>query len=75
MRTIGISNQGLTFIALLVFVLWGVIFAERALVAQARRDYEHFRRTQPIQAPSHEPSTPVAMPDILETPAVDVTVT
>ncbi len=75
MRTIGISNQGLTVIALLVFVLWGVIFAERALVAQARRDYEHFRRTQPIQAPGHEPAIPAAMPDILEAPAVDVTVT
>ena len=75
MRTIGISKQGLTVIALLVFVLWGVIFAERALVAKARRDYDHFRRTQPVQAPIHEPSTPAAMPDTLETPGVHVTVT
>ncbi len=75
MRTIGISNRGLTVIALLVFVLWGVIFAEHALMAQARRDYEHFRRVQPAKAPIHEPSTPAAMPNPLAVPAVNVTVT
>ena len=75
MRTIGISNQGLTVIALLVFVLWGVIFAEHVLLSQARRDYDHLRRSQPVAAPIHEPSTPAAMPRSLDEPALDVTLT
>ena len=75
MRTTGISNHGLTVIALLVFVLWGVIFAERALVAKAHRDYEHFRRTQPVQAPIHERSSPAGMTNPVKEPAVDVTLT
>ena len=75
MRTIGISNQGLTVIALLVFVLWGMIFAERALVSKARRDYQDFRRTQPVQAPVYEQSAPAGITGTLEAPSGDFSLT
>ena len=75
MRTIGISNRGLTLIALLVFVLWGMIFAERALVSKARRDYEDYRRTQPLQAPVLEQSTPAGITETLQQPSTGFTLT
>jgi hypothetical protein len=40
MNLFTISNRGLLVIAVLVAVLWGVIFAERAIKLQAQRDYQ-----------------------------------
>jgi len=38
MTLTGISNRGLAVIAILVAILWGCIFAERAMVQQARQE-------------------------------------
>ncbi len=45
MRIFGISNHGLTVIALLVAVLWSVIFVERSLTRRALQDYDELRRS------------------------------
>jgi len=63
MKLFGISNVGITVIALLVALLWGVIYAERTLTYQAQQDYIELRRslapsparTQPARAPSAFP--------------------
>jgi hypothetical protein len=44
----GISNRGLALIALLVVVLWGCIFAERAIVRQAYEETQNVLRSQPV---------------------------
>lgn len=38
MTLTGISNRGLLLITVLVAMLWGCIFAERAIVNEARRE-------------------------------------
>jgi hypothetical protein len=64
MRLTGISNRGLLVIALLVMCLWGIIFAERAIVRQAQREHLEFFRSRPAAAPINPaPETPQrAMP-------------
>ena len=67
MKVIGITNQGLTVISLLVLLLWGVIFAEQALVSQAEHEYQDFRRSQPAASPLNERPVPAQR----MTPAAD----
>lgn len=40
MRIFGLSNHGLTVIAVLVAVLWTVLLAERRFMSQAEQDFE-----------------------------------
>jgi hypothetical protein len=59
MRLTGISNRGLLVITLLVICLWGIIFAERAIVRQAQREHLEFFRSRPATAPATPaPETP-----------------
>ena len=59
MRLTGISDRGLLVITLLVICLWGIIFAERAIVRQAQREQQEFFRSRPISAPVRpSPGTP-----------------
>jgi hypothetical protein len=59
MRLMGISNRGLLVITLLVMCLWGIIFAERAIVRQAQREHQEFFRSRPISVPVRpSPGTP-----------------
>jgi hypothetical protein len=59
MRVMGISNRGLLVITLLVMCLWGIIFAERAIVRQAQREHQEFFRSRPISVPIRpSPGTP-----------------
>lgn len=68
MRITGISNHGLAAIALLVAILWGCIFAERAIRRQAREQTLILLRSNrllPTQAPApvknrRRPATPLA---------------
>jgi hypothetical protein len=58
MRVFAISNRGLIVIGILVAVLWGLIYTERALTLRAQQDYLEVMRsltatpikTQPIPA-------------------------
>jgi hypothetical protein len=59
MKLTGISNRGLMVIGLLVVFLWGIIFAERAIVRQAQREHDQFMRSLPATAPAnHKPQAP-----------------
>jgi hypothetical protein len=54
MTLTGLSNRGLLLIAMLVAILWGCIFAERAIVNNARRETETLLRSRgrvPVQYP------------------------
>ena len=75
MRAIGITNQGLTAISLLVFLLWGVIFAEQTLVSQTERDYQDFRRSQPAASPADERPVPAQRMTPVVDPLEDLAVT
>jgi len=75
MKVMGITNQGLSIIGLLVLVLWGVIFAEQALVSQAERDYQDFRRSQPLASPADERPIPAQRMTPAVDPIEDLTVT
>ncbi len=75
MRVIGITNQGITAISLLVLLLWGVIFAEQVLVSQADRDYQDFRRSQPAASPAAERPIPAQRMTPVADPSDDLTVT
>ena len=54
MRVFAISNRGLIVIAILVAVLWGLIYAEHSLTLRAQRDYIEVMRSI-----STTPLTPV----------------
>lgn len=63
----GISNRGLALIALLVVILWGCIFAERAIVRQAYEETQNVLRSQPVvpvkqQRPTPPPTQRVQIP-------------
>jgi hypothetical protein len=59
MKLTGISNRGLMVISLLVVFLWGIIFAERAIVRQAQREHHEFLRSLPAGAPANpKPQAP-----------------
>jgi hypothetical protein len=63
MRVFAISNRGLIVIGILVAVLWGLIYAERALTLQAQQDYlEVLRSTTltPVDSESRPASKPAA---------------
>ena len=75
MKLIGITNQGLTAISMLVLLLWGVIFAEQVLVSQADRDYQDFRRSQPSASPAGERPIPARRMIPVTGPIDDLTVT
>ncbi len=45
MKLLGITDRGLIVISLLVMALWGIIFAERAILRQAQQDHLEFLRT------------------------------
>ena len=75
MKVIGITNQGLTAISLLVLLLWGVIFAEQVLVSQAERDHQDFRRSQPAASPADERPIPAQRITPVADPIVDLAVT
>ena len=63
MKLFGISNIGITVIALLVAFLWGVIYAERTLTYQAERDYIELRRSlAPSPAQTQPARAPIAFP-------------
>jgi hypothetical protein len=65
MRVFAISNRGLIVIAVLVAVLWGLIYAERALTVQAQQDYIELLRApaaNPADAESIR-SKPTAAPN------------
>ncbi|GEM_PF-6433734 len=52
MHLTGISNRGLAVITLLVAILWGCIFAERAIIRNAREQTDlllHSRRMVPVK--------------------------
>jgi hypothetical protein len=64
MNLFTISNRGLLVIAVLVAVLWGVIFAERAIKLQAQRDYQELMELvspRPVQT-EQEAKPPVRSP-------------
>lgn len=44
MTITGISNRGLLLITILVTLLWGCVFAERAIVNKARHDRLEYLR-------------------------------
>jgi len=48
MRLTGISNGGLGVITLLVVILWGCIFTERAILKNAREQTDLFLHSRPI---------------------------
>lgn len=75
MKAIGITNQGLTVISLLVLLLWGVIFAEQTLVSQTERDYQDFRRSQPAASPADERPVPAQRTTPVVDPLEDLAVT
>ena len=75
MKVIGITNQGLTAISLLVLLLWGVILAEQTLVSQAERDYQDFRRSQPAASPLNERPLPARRMTPVLNPIEDLAVT
>ena len=75
MKAIGITNQGLTAISLLVLLLWGVIFAEQTLVSQTERDYQDFRRSQPDASPADERPVPAQRMTPVVDPLEDLAVT
>ena len=75
MKAIGITNQGLTAISLLVLLLWGVIFAEQTLVSQTERDYQDFRRSQPAASPADERPVPAQRMTPVVDPLEDLAVT
>ena len=63
MTLIGISNRGLLLIAILVGILWGCIFAERAIVAQALLETEQVRqgdRAAPVKHRRNEHPAPAS---------------
>lgn len=45
MRVFAISNRGLIVIGILVAVLWGLIYTERALSLRAQQDYLEVMRS------------------------------
>jgi hypothetical protein len=62
MKLTGISNRGLLVISLLVMCLWGIIFAERAIVRQAQQAHREFFESRPAPIKT-VPETPQrAMP-------------
>ena len=75
MKAIGITNQGLTAISLLVLLLWGVIFAEQTLVSQTERDYQDFRRSQPAASSADERPVPAQRMTPVVDPLEDLAVT
>ena len=75
MKVIGITNQGLTIIGMLVLLLWGAIFAEQVLVSQAERDYQDFRRSQPAASPAGERPIPAQRMTPAAGPIDDLTMT
>jgi len=69
MRLIGITNQGLAAIALLVAILWGCIVVERSIRRQAWEETVQVLRTggpvrirAPYPAPKRAPPTPAVKP-------------
>ncbi|MBI3698522.1 MAG: hypothetical protein HY238_27230 [Acidobacteria bacterium] len=47
MTLTGLSNRGLLVIAVLVGILWGLIFAERAIIRRAHRESQLLLRSRP----------------------------
>lgn len=45
MKVFDVSNHGLATIAVLVAVLWGVIFMEKSLNARTQQDYQELMRS------------------------------
>jgi hypothetical protein len=67
MAVTGISNRGLATIAVLVSILWGCIFAERAIVRRAYEETQevlHSRPEIPVRAhpPRQNPQPVVPVP-------------
>ncbi len=65
MTLTGISGRGLAVIAMLVAILWGCIFAERAIIRQARQETLQLRRSRPVTpvlypVKQRRPASPVA---------------
>ena len=56
MRVFGISNRGLIVIGILVAVLWGLIYTERALTLRAQQDYLEVMRSLTLTPVKAEPS-------------------
>lgn len=75
MKATGITNQGLTVIGLLVLLLWGMIFAERALVSKARQVYEEIQRSRPLAQPAPQRPIPAQELPIQQQPLDTLTVT
>ncbi len=61
MKPFTISNRGLAVIGVLVFVLWSLILAERAVVRQAHEAHYEFLRSHPQSSPVETPR-PAAHP-------------
>lgn len=68
MRVFAISNRGLIVIGILVAVLWGLIYAERALTLQAQQDYLEVLRSPTVNQGASEP-IPATKPDSPRIPA------
>jgi hypothetical protein len=66
MRVFAISNRGLIVIGILVAVLWGLIYTERALTLRAQQDYLEVMRSltiSPVKAhpsPARQPAFPAS---------------
>jgi hypothetical protein len=66
MRVFAISNRGLIVIAILVAVLWGLIYTERALTLRAQQDYLEVMRSltatpeKPHPLPARKPAPPAS---------------
>ena len=55
----GISNRGMALIAVLVAILWGCIFAERAIVRRAYEETQDVLRSQPeVRVRQQRPAVP-----------------
>ena len=55
----GISNRGMALIAVLVIILWGCIFAERAIIRRAYEETQNVLRAQPeIRVKQQRPAVP-----------------
>ncbi len=65
MKILGISNHGLTVIALLIAVLWSVIFVERSLTRRAQSDYDELRRSWGYTPVENVPSPVARIPESL----------
>lgn len=61
MRVFAISNRGLIVIGILVAVLWGLIYTERALSLRAQQDYLEVMRSLTV-APAKTHPIPARKP-------------